>query len=123
LKDVIDAILLGLEAAILPGPDQLLFARSFGGPFEGQAAIAGEALDPLLIVAGALAQNILGEFRLAADLLEKIDHLVFAQQAQQVAGDDDAVKTMINPLQIGSKKFKKEWHRRFPSGLAAWSLV
>ena len=73
----------------------------------------------LRIVAGALAQKILGEFRMAADLLEKAHDLVFPQQAQQVARDDDTVKTMINPLQVGSKKFKKELHRRFPSGLPA----
>jgi hypothetical protein len=76
-----------LESGILPGPDQLLFARSLRGPFQWQAVIARELPDPLLIVARALAQKILGKSRTAAKLLEEVHHLVFPQQADQVAVD------------------------------------
>jgi hypothetical protein len=122
LEDVIDAVRLGLEPAVLPGPNQFLFARTTGGPFQGQAVIESEVLNPLLIVAGARAQKILGEFGMAADLLEKVHPLVFPQQVQQVARDDDPVKTVINPLQIGPKELKKELHRGSPS-VRLWLMI
>ena len=80
-------------------------------------------LHPGLIFLAALAQQFLGELGMAANVPEEIDDLAFAHQAQQMAIDNDAIKAVINPLQIGFKKFKKELHRRPPPGWVARVVI
>jgi hypothetical protein len=76
-------------------------------------------LHPSLIRLAALTQQFLGELGMAANVSEEIDDLAFAHQAQQMAIDNDAIKALINPLQVGLKEFKKQLHRRPPSGRVA----
>ena len=108
LKDVIDPKAVFPGHALLPGANQIFFANAFLRPEQRQLVVAGVMLDPGLIVAGSLGENLLGDFRLFADLPEKIGRVVFAGQKGQVSIDDDAIEAVIKPLQIRLKKFKKE---------------
>src|SRR5258707_5425181 len=81
--------------------------------------IEGKTLHPSPILLAALAQQFLGELGMSANVSEEIDDLAFAHQAQQMAIDDDAIKAVINPLQIRFKELRKELHRRpSPSRMA-----
>ena len=78
--------------------------------------IEGKLFHPGLIILAALAQQLLGELWVAANVTEKIDHLAFAHQPQQMAVDYDSIKAVIKPLQVRLKKLKKELHRRYALG-------
>ena len=79
LEDVIDAELFSSDHAKLPGTNQILFADSRIGPDQRQLMVAGELLDPGLVVACPLQENLLGDFGLFADFPEKINDVVLAR--------------------------------------------
>jgi hypothetical protein len=58
--------------------------------------IAGVRLHPVLVVLGALAENLFIHYRQAEDLVEEKDHLLGPRQTTEVAMDDDAVETVID---------------------------
>ena len=95
LEDEIDAIAAGPLHAAQPGPDVILFADTFLGPFDGDLVIAGERLHPLPILAGSLAEDLFVHHRNADHVAEKVDHLLGAGQAAEVAMDDDAVEAVV----------------------------
>jgi len=74
--------------------------------------IAGIMADPCLVMAGSFSQNFLGDFGFFANLPEEVGNIVFASQEGEVSIDDDAIKAMIKPLQVGPEEFKEELHWR-----------
>ena len=58
--------------------------------------IAGEGLDPVLVVGRSLAQDLFAEHRNANDLSEKVHHLFGPSQPAEVAVNDNAVEAMVN---------------------------
>jgi len=74
--------------------------------------VAGKMLDPVLVIPGALAQQLFAQLSMTADVAEKLDDLTRSHQPQQVGIDDDAIKAVIKPLQVRLKKLKKELYRR-----------
>src|SRR5262245_6407137 len=100
LDDVVNAELALVEAAMLARGDQVLLAHVLLGPDARQFMVEGKMLHPTLIILTALAQQLLGELGMTANVPEEIDDLALAHQAKQMAIDDDAIKAVINPLQI-----------------------
>ncbi len=64
-------------------------------PLDGDLVIASERLHPLPIIAGSLAEDGFVNYRNAHHVAEKVDHLLGAGQATQVAVDDDAVEAVV----------------------------
>ena len=55
----------------------IFLARALFGPLDGKTMIAGESLDPVLVVGGAPRQYLLGHRRHADDpLLKEVHHLL-----------------------------------------------
>jgi len=112
LENVIDAEALLSDHALLAGADQILFADPFVRPNQRHLVIGSVMQDPGLILAGSFGQDFLGNFRLFADFPEKIGHIVFAGQKGEVSVNNEAIKTVINPLQIRVEQFMKALHWR-----------
>ena len=58
--------------------------------------IAGESLDPVLVVGGARAQYLLGHRRHADDPAEEVHHLFGPRQAAEVTVNDNAESIRIS---------------------------
>ena len=95
LENKIDAIAAGALHAAGPRPDVILFADTFLRPLDGDLVIASEGLDPLPIIAGALAEDGFVDYRNAHHVAEKVDHLLGTGQAAEIAMDDDAVEAVV----------------------------
>jgi len=54
-ENEVHAVGIVAHYAALPAADKILLAHALLGPFEGDAMIAGEGLNPVLVVAGPLA--------------------------------------------------------------------
>src|SRR5713226_9345091 len=63
LEDEIDPVTPLALHPLQPGAHVILLARSFFGPLDGNLALAREVLNPLLVLATALAQDLLGDGR------------------------------------------------------------
>jgi hypothetical protein len=98
LENEIDAIAAGPLHAAQPRPDVILFADTFLCPFDGDPMIASECLYPLPILAGSLTEDGFVDYRDAHHVAEKVDHLLGAGQAAEVAMDDDAVEAVVVPV-------------------------
>src|ERR1700739_4700390 len=61
--------------------------------------IAGEGLDPVLVVGRSPAQDPFAEHRNANDVSEKVHHLFGPRQPTEVAVNDNAVEAMVNEQQ------------------------
>jgi hypothetical protein len=57
--------------------------------------IAGVSIHPVAVVLGALAEHFLADHRNAQDVADKMDHLLGAGQAAEVAVDDDPVQAVV----------------------------
>jgi hypothetical protein len=58
--------------------------------------IACVGLHTVLVVGGALAQDLLADHRNADDLVEEVYHPLGARQSAQVAVYDDAVEAVVD---------------------------
>jgi hypothetical protein len=65
--------------------------------------IAGEGLDPVLIVGGAPAQDLLVDGVDADHRAEEVDYLLGPRQRAQVAVDNDAVEAVVDENQQATK--------------------
>ena len=72
--------------------------------------VAGEGLDPVPVVVGALAEDFLAHHRDAQDLPEEIDHLLGPGQTAQVAVNDDAVEAVIHQGQQIREQLDEPFH-------------
>ncbi len=61
--------------------------------------LAGKGLDPLAVLDGALAQDLLGDGTDAMHVAEEVHDVLRASEQWQVAEDDDAVETVIYECQ------------------------
>src|SRR5208283_588149 len=114
LEDEVDAVAAGALEAAEVGGDVVFLADVLLGPLQGDALVAGEGLDPVDIVGGALAEHVLGDGLDAEHGLKPVDHLSGALEAHEVAAEDDAVKTVVYQNQPGSKELGEEFHRPPP---------
>jgi hypothetical protein len=57
--------------------------------------IAGEGLDPVAVILGPLAEDLLADHRNTQEVMEEIDHLLGPGQSGEVAVYDDAVEAVI----------------------------
>jgi hypothetical protein len=80
-------------------------------PFDGDVVVAGEGLDPVLVVVRPMGEDLFGDRRHAYHLAEDVDHLLGARQPREIPVDDKAIKTVIHKQQQASKKACKKLHR------------
>jgi hypothetical protein len=95
LENKIDAKTARAFQTVQPRADVVLFADAFLCPFDGDLVIAGERLHPLPVVASPLTEDGFIDYGNTHDVAEKVDHLLWAGQAAQVAVDDDTVEAVV----------------------------
>ena len=77
--------------------------------------LAGERLDPFLVVSGSFAQDLLGDRVDPLDVPKEVDDVLRAGQQRQAPLDDDAVETVV----YKSQQAAQQTGRRFPSVVAS----
>src|SRR6266487_3134553 len=99
-----------------PQPRQqiVFLAHILFGPLDRDAVIAGEGLHPVLVVGGPLPQDRFIGHGLADHLTEEVDDLFRPRQPTEVAGDDEAVKTVIYQHQQFAEQRGEQFHRNIP---------
>jgi hypothetical protein len=99
---------------------QLLRLQRLGvRPLDRNAVVAGEGLDPLLVVLRALGQRLLGEGVEAVHIPEEMHDVLGARQEGQVTLNDDAVETVIYKQEQAAKQLGEGLHRPPPRILAS----
>jgi hypothetical protein len=83
--------------------------------------IAGEGLDPVLIVGGPLAQKLLAHHRSSHDLAEEVDDLLGARETAQVAVNDNAIEAVINEDKKIAEQLDEEFHGHPPKTHQTWT--
>src|SRR6202023_4177202 len=81
--------------ATLPRQDMVFLAHALFCPFDREAMIACEGFHPVLVVSGALAQDLPADHGNAHDLMEEVHHPLGARQPAEVAVYDDAVEAVV----------------------------
>lgn len=114
LEDEIDARLAEAASGSAAGGERILFTNAFLGPFDGDLAVGGVAVDPAVVVVGALSKEVFGDHRMTAHDTEEIHDVVFAGEEGDVAVDNDSIKAVIKPLKKRPEEFRKKLHRRCP---------
>lgn len=74
--------------------------------------IAGIARDPSLIDTGSFEEDFLGDFGFLANLSEEIGYIVLPGEEGEIPVHHDAIKAVLNPLQIGPKEHEEQLHWR-----------
>ena len=78
LENEVHAVGTLLHHAAQPRLNKVLFAHAFLGPLDRDVMIAGEGLDPVLVVGGPLAQQLLTHRRSADHLAKEEYDLLWA---------------------------------------------
>ena len=73
--------------------------------------VAGEGLDPLLVLTSSLGQGLLGDGINPVDIAQEMDHVFGARQQRQIALDDDAVETVVYKSQQAAQQLGEGFHR------------
>src|ERR1700738_1321091 len=138
LEDEVDAVGVVPGHAALPGQDMVFLAHAFLGPFDRQPMIAGEGFHPVLVVGGAVAQDLPADDRYADHVTGKVPDLPGPREPAEVAVNDNAVEAVVdegqqiaeqlgeqfhgNPLQARSgSKTHQAWTRQADSGAQEFS--
>src|SRR6266851_884240 len=112
-EDEVDAVSVGLLHAAQCGQHVFLFAHSLFGPLDGNSMVAGKGFYPVLVIVGALDENLFIHHRQAEDLTEEVDHLFGPGQPVQVAVDDDAVEAVVYQSKQIAEEPGEQFHRNF----------
>src|SRR6266850_1250995 len=110
LEDEVDAVGVVPGHAALPGQDMVFLAHAFLGPFDRQPMIAGEGFHPVLVVGGALAQDLLADDRYADHLTEKVHDLLGPREPAEVAVNDNAVEAVVDEGQQIAEQLGEQFH-------------
>jgi hypothetical protein len=114
LQNEIDTVLMAVLHATQRELEIVFFPYSGLRPFQGEALVAGEGLDPALVIVGPPRQHLFGDFRHSDYLAEEVDHLLGPGQSRQITVDDKAIKTVIHKQQQASKNACENLHRSPP---------
>ena len=88
----------------------VFLAHAFLGPFDRQPMIAGEGFHPVLVVGGALAQDLLADDRYADHLTEKVHDLLGPREPAEVAVNDNAVEAVVDEGQQIAEQLGEQFH-------------
>ena len=83
--------------------------------------IAGECLDPGLVIGCPLAQDLLAHHRHSEDLAEEVDDLLRPRQSAQIAVNDNAIEAVINEDEKIAEQLGEQLHDRPPKTHQAWT--
>src|SRR6266436_1226880 len=106
----VDAVGVVPGHAALPGQDMVFLAHAFLGSFDRQPMIAGEGFHPVLVVGGALAQDLLADDRYADHLTEKVHDLLGPREPAEVAVNDNAVEAVVDEGQQIAEQLGEQFH-------------
>src|SRR5262249_50802273 len=109
-EDEANAVAVGPGHAAQPGQNMVFLAHALLGPFNRKAVIAGEGLDPVLVIGGAPAQHLLAHRRDADDLAEEVNHLLGPRQAAEITMNDNAVEAVIDKNQQITEQSGEQVH-------------
>ena len=110
LENEINAVGVLPRHAALPGQDMIFLAHALFGPLDRQPVIAGEGFHPGLVVAGALAEDLLADRRHADHVAEKVHHLLGPRQVAQVTVYDYAVEAVVDKGQQVAEQLCEQFH-------------
>ena len=95
LEDEVDAKGIARLHAAECWQHVVLFAEVLLRPLHRNFVIAGEGLDPVAVVVGALAEHFFADHRDAENMAKEINHLLRPGQTAEVAVNDDAVEAVV----------------------------
>ncbi len=110
LEDVIDAVAIRPHHATLPRQDMVFLAHALFCPFDREAMIACEGFHPVLVVGGALAQDLPADHGNASDLMEEVHHPLGPRQPAEVAVYDDAVEAVVDEGKQAAEQLGEQVH-------------
>src|SRR5712691_6081624 len=113
LEDEVDAAALAPLHLPQAGADVVFLAYAFLGPLDGKVVIAGKRLHPLVVLGGALTQELLGDGWSAVDVAEEVHDVLRPGEQWQVTEDDDAVETVVYQCQQAAKELGELLHGNF----------
>ena len=102
------------------GQHVIFLANAFFGPLYGNVVITGESLDPVVVIDGALPQDLLGDGADTLHVAEKVHDVFRAREKRQMAEDDDTVETVVYESQQAAKQSGKFFHRSSSSPALGW---
>jgi hypothetical protein len=73
--------------------------------------IAGESLDPLMVLDGTLAQDLFGNGTDAVHIAKEMHDVLRAREQRQMAQDDDTVETVVYECEQVAKQPREFFHR------------
>ena len=82
--------------------------------------VAGEGIDPLVVLGGALAQDVLGDGADTMYVPEEVHDVLRAGEQRQMAEDDDTVETVVYESQQAAEQLGKFFHRSSSSPALGW---
>jgi hypothetical protein len=89
----------------------VLLAHPLLGPLNGNLAIPGEGLDPLIVLVSPLLQDLLGNGSDAVHVTEEVHDVLRSRQQRQMTQDDDPVETVVYQCQQIAKEPDEMFHR------------
>ena len=95
LEDEVDSKRILLHHASQRRQHVVFLANSFSRPLNRNPVIAGEGFHPVLVMVGALTENLFAHNRNAEDLANEMNHLLRSGKSVQIAVDDDTVEAVI----------------------------
>ena len=110
LEDVIDAVAIRPHHATLPRQDMVFLAHALFCPFDREAMIACEGFHQVLVVGGALAQDLPADHGNASDLMEEVHHPFGPRQPAEVAVYDDAVEAVVDEGKQAAEQLGEQVH-------------
>jgi hypothetical protein len=99
----------------------VLLAHTLLGPLDRDVMIAGERLDPGLVVGGPLAQDLLAHHWDTEDLAEEVDDLFRPRQSAQIAMNDNAIEAVIDEDEKIAEQLGEQLHDRPSKTHQAWT--
>src|SRR6516225_5554773 len=114
-EDEVNAVAVASGHAAQPGQNMVFLAHALLGPCDRKAMIAGESLDPVLVISGAPAQHLLAHRRNTHDVAEEVHHLFRPRQAAEITMNDNAVEAVIDKDQQVTEQFGEQVHWPAPA--------
>jgi hypothetical protein len=95
--------------------DIVLFADALLGPFDRDALLPRERIDPAVVVVGPLPQGLLRDRRRPMDIAEEMHDVLRSGQEWHVPEDDHAVEAVVYKDHQAAKELGEGLHRSSPS--------
>ena len=110
LQDEVNAVLLSFLHAPQVRAKVILLAHSLFRPGDGEAMVAGEGLDPMLVIVGSPREHLFGDLRYPDDLTEEVHDLTGPGEPGQITVNDDTVETVVDEHEQIAEQLGEQFH-------------